>query len=146
MRATRLRHEFVELIPNELVEETLYISIPYATAMHLCACGCGHRVVTPLAPTDWRLIFDGESVSLDPSIGNWSFDCQSHYWIKDNRVLWARRWSRDRIDAGRADDRLLKRQHFGEPVSRAKDARVEKVAEAAPSGSWVRRWFGRRRG
>jgi Family of unknown function (DUF6527) len=36
-----------------------------------------------------RKIFDGRSISLDPSIGNWGFQCRSHYWIKNNRVVWA---------------------------------------------------------
>lgn len=75
MGAVRVRHEFVQFIPDVLDSEILYISIEYAAAMHLCLCGCEERVVTPLSPTDWRLTFDGESVLLHPSIGNWSFDC-----------------------------------------------------------------------
>ena len=59
-------HEFVEFIPEELKEGVLYISINYATASHLCCCGCGNRVVTPITPDDWKLIFDGVSVSLHP--------------------------------------------------------------------------------
>ena len=77
-----LRHEFVEFIPDKLADGVVYVSIPYATVAHKCCCGCGMEVVTPLSPTDWELIFDGESISLDPSIGNWSFDCKSHYWIR----------------------------------------------------------------
>jgi Family of unknown function (DUF6527) len=103
-----IRHEFVEFIPDALEEGALYVSIPYTTAAHLCACGCGHEVVTPLSPTDWQLIFDGETVSLKPSIGNWSFPCQSHYWIERNHIRWAPRWSREQIDAGREHDRLAK--------------------------------------
>jgi len=73
-----------------------------------CCCGCGREVVTPLSPTDWKPLFDGETISLDPSIGNWSFPCRSHYWIRENRVEWARRWSREEIEGGRARDRLRK--------------------------------------
>ncbi len=101
-------HEFVEHIPRELKNGVLYVSIPFATAAHKCCCGCGKEVVTPLSPTDWSLIFDGQSISLDPSIGNWSFDCQSHYWIKRNRVKWAARWSQEQIRAGRTYDRIAK--------------------------------------
>jgi hypothetical protein len=50
-----LRHEFVEFIPDELKEGTIYVSIRFATAAHLCCCGCGNKVVTPLRPTDWTL-------------------------------------------------------------------------------------------
>jgi hypothetical protein len=92
-----LTHKFVEFIPRELEVHTIYISIPYATAIHNCACGCGSRVVTPLSPADWRLIFDGRTISLEPSIGNWGFPCRSHYWIRNNRVVWSDDWSDDEI-------------------------------------------------
>lgn len=108
-----LRHEFVEHIPTQLEDGTIYISLQFATAVHRCCCGCGNEVVTPFSPTDWSLIFDGESVSLDPSIGNWSFACQSHYWISRNRVKWAPRWSKQRIRAGRAADSAAKVRYFG---------------------------------
>jgi hypothetical protein len=84
----------------------LYVSLPYATATHRCACGCGNEVVTPLSPADWQLHFDGVSISLTPSIGNWNFPCRSHYFIKHNNVQWARQWSQAEIEAGRANERL----------------------------------------
>ncbi len=108
-----LTHEFVELLPDSLEEGKIYISIPYATATHRCCCGCGNEVVTPLSPTDWKLIFDGQTVSLDPSIGNWSFPCQSHYWIKRNKVKWDNQWSNLKIEAGRAHDQAAKQDYFG---------------------------------
>ena len=107
-----LKHEFVEFIPAELRQGTIYVSIRFGTASHMCVCGCGNKVVTPLRPTDWKLIYDGKSVSLDPSIGNWSFACQSHYWIKNNRVRRAERWCKEHVDAGREHDRRVKREHF----------------------------------
>jgi hypothetical protein len=58
-------------------------------------------VVTPFTPKDWELRFDGETVSLSPSIGNWSFACQSHYWIRWNRIEWAPRWSAAQIGRAR---------------------------------------------
>ena len=112
MRHTTLTHKFVEYIPDELDNGTIYISIGFATAAHKCCCGCGEEVVTPLSPTDWKLTFDGETVSLFPSIGNWSFACQSHYWIERNRVRWAPRWSRGEIAAGRALDAREKERQF----------------------------------
>jgi len=74
-RQETLRHEFVEHIPEELEEGVLYVSITYATAAHKCACGCGREVITPFTPTDWKMTFDGETISLAPSIGNWNFEC-----------------------------------------------------------------------
>jgi hypothetical protein len=105
-------YEFVEFIPDAIEEGKIYVSIDYATVVHTCACGCGKEVVTPLSPTDWKLVFDGKTVSLDPSIGNWGFPCRSHYWVKNNRALWAEDWSQSRIDANRAHDRRAKRICF----------------------------------
>ncbi len=87
-----VNHEFTHHIPlgDQMEEGVVYVSMPYAIAVHLCCCGCGNEVVTPFHPKQWRLTFDGESISLSPSIGNWSFDCQSHYWITQDRVMWDR--------------------------------------------------------
>ena len=100
MRRTSFDHEFVEFIPSELKEGVLYVSVQYATAVHKCACGCGNKVVTPISPADWQLLFDGDSVSLMPSIGNWEFPCRSHYWIKSDKVRWAKAWTPEEVAAG----------------------------------------------
>jgi hypothetical protein len=97
MKRYDIAFEFVEFIPRELEEGKLYISTTYATAAHLCCCGCGLKVATQLAPFEWSLTFDGETVSLSPSIGNWSFPCQSHYWIRRNRIDWAGSFTPDQI-------------------------------------------------
>ena len=99
-----IRHAFVESIPTELEERVLYVTVQYCTAVHKCFCGCGQKVVTPLSPAQWRLIFDGETVSLEPSIGNWSFRCESHYWITSGQVKAAGHFTRERIIAVRAAD------------------------------------------
>ena len=113
MRRLHIQHEFVEFIPERLEQGKLYISIPYATATHLCCCGCGFEVSNPITPTDWTLSFDGESVSLTPSIGNSSFPCQSHYWIDQNRVCWESRMTRGLTDASRRRDVLAKNRKYG---------------------------------
>lgn len=107
-----IEHEFVEFIPSTLVPGKLYISIPYVTAAHKCCCGCGEEVVTPFSPTDWRMTFDGRFVSLEPSIGNWSFACKSHYLIINGRVHWAQEWTQELIERGRERDRINKAKHF----------------------------------
>jgi hypothetical protein len=108
----RLNHEFVEFIPEELQERTLYISKKYGTAVHKCCCGCGHEVVTPLSPVGWRLTFDGKTVSLYPSIGNWSLPCKSHYFITRNRVEWSYEWSEEAIALGRERAASAKEIYF----------------------------------
>lgn len=109
-----LNHKFVENIPDEVEEEILYVSIPYETVIHKCCCGCGKEVVTPLSPTDWSLIFNGEAISLKPSIGNWSFECRSHYWIKKNKVVWGETFSSFKIEIVRNRDNVDKQDYFGQ--------------------------------
>jgi hypothetical protein len=113
MKLQTIRPKFVRLIPETIEDGILYISIPFATATHKCACGCGEEVVTPVRPADWALTWNGEKVTLKPSIGNWSFQCQSHYWIIENRIVWARKWSPKQIEAGRAIDRNAKARYYG---------------------------------
>jgi len=112
IRHYRLEHRFVTSIPRQLEPGVLYISIECATAIHACCCGCGGEVVTPLTPTDWQLTFDGETVSLWPSIGNWNFPCRSHYVIERSEVIQALPWSDRRIAQGRFRDRLAKSRYY----------------------------------
>ena len=103
-----LQHKFVELIPDIIEDGVLYVSIKYCTAIHKCVCGCGNEVVTPISPTDWKLIFDGKTISLFPSIGNWNFKCQSHYWIEKDKIIYAEKWDKKEIQAVRNKDKKRK--------------------------------------
>lgn len=103
--ASHLRPEFVEFIPDRLESGVLYISRRYATASHLCCCGCEREVVTPLNPAKWRITERAGKVSLTPSVGNWSFPCRSHYWINANCVQWASVMTPEIIQAVQARDR-----------------------------------------
>lgn len=105
MRQSAYSVEFVEFVPNPRQEGVLYVSIAYKTAVHSCACGCGNKVVTPINPAQWGFCWDGDDVTLTPSIGNWQFPCRSHYWIYMGEVIWAPAWSRKRVSAGRERDR-----------------------------------------
>jgi hypothetical protein len=89
---------FVEAVPEVLEKGRLYISTRFRTASHLCACGCGSKVVTPIKPRKWRFTYDGETVSLAPSIGRWQLPCRSHYWIRNNKVVWSRKFSPEEIE------------------------------------------------
>jgi hypothetical protein len=104
MNRIALTHQFGEYVPSVLADSVLYISLPYRTAVHLCPCGCGNKVVTPISPADWQLTWDGETISLSPSIGNWGFPCRSHYWITSSQIRWASQWSDSRAVAGRERD------------------------------------------
>jgi Family of unknown function (DUF6527) len=132
MRHRTLEHRFVRNVPRELEPGVLYISMEYATAVHSCCCGCGDRVVTPLTPTDWRMTFDGESVSLDPSVGNWNQKCRSHYVIRRNRVLEADTWSNAQVEAERRRDKKAKAAYFGKTAD-AQTSPVPQMDDRAPN-------------
>jgi hypothetical protein len=104
MKATTLSSVFVDSIPANLEPQTLYVSLAYCTAVHLCACGCSSKVVTPLGPNDWVLTFDG-TVSLRPSVGNGQQPCRSHYYIRHDRVDWLPRISARATAGALARDR-----------------------------------------
>ena len=112
-RVLNIKHEFVEFIPKERQEGVLYVSIPYATAVHNCFCGCGLKVVTPISPVGWQLTFDGETVSLFPSVGSWNFPCRSHYFVRCNTVVWGENMSQYEIERGRVRDQKARDEHFG---------------------------------
>jgi len=107
-----IQFKFVEFIPSDLQEGVLYISVEFKTAVHKCVCGCGNKVVTPLTPTDWEITFNGKTISLSPSIGNWNFECKSHYFITRNKIRFSRRWSDWEIEGGRKEDSDNKESYF----------------------------------
>lgn len=80
-----IEHAFVDVLPGALAENTLYISGTHNVAAHLCCCGCGAEVITPLSLAGWSLQYDGR-VSLYPSIGNGALACRSHYVIRTSQV------------------------------------------------------------
>lgn len=112
MLHNHLEHRFVEHIPERLEQGVLYICMEYATAVHSCCCGCNGEVVTPFTPTDWSMTFDGETVSLSPSIGNWNFACRSHYFIRRGRVVEAMSWTDEQVEDGRRQDRDVKASYY----------------------------------
>lgn len=108
----RLDIKFVEGIPEFLEEGVLYISIRFKTTSHLCACGCRERVVAKLSPEDWSLLYNGCDVSLRPSIGNWNFECRSHYFVRNNNIVWAGDMSEQKISTGRQANARRKKVAF----------------------------------
>lgn len=82
----RLEIKYVTLMPDLLEEGVLYISLKYEIAIHLCACGCGNKTVTPFSM--WNFTGSDNNITLSPSIRNSSFACNSHYWISKSEVVW----------------------------------------------------------
>lgn len=112
MKMEQLKHRFVEHLPNTLQPGVLFISMEFGTAAHSCCCGCGLEVITPFTPTDWKLVFDGETISLSPSIGNWNQPCRSHYIIRRNCIVWAGLWTEEQILAEEKRNRKAKQKHY----------------------------------
>lgn len=138
-----LEHRFVRNIPEELEPGVLYVSMEYGMVSHSCACGCGEEVTTPLTPTDWHLVYDGEAVTLNPSVGNWNLACRSHYVIRRGHVIEAGPWSEREVAAERARDRASKARYYGTadlPVEIAE----QQEAVPAPAVGWferLKRWL-----
>jgi len=139
-RRTSIVAAFVESAPDQLDDGVIYVSLRFNTAIHKCLCSCGLEVVTPLSSAAWQLTRRGDAISLYPSIGNWSFRCQSHYWIKNNRVIWAEKWSRTKIERSRARDIRDLAAHFAPVV--ATDTNVA-ATSAAPDQRRLTRWWSR---
>jgi Family of unknown function (DUF6527) len=136
----QITFEFVDTVPPTREEGKLYISIKYRTAIHSCFCGCGMKVVTPIRPTGWQLTYNGEAVTLYPSIGNWSFKCRSHYWIRDNQATPAGPMSRHEIDAGRSRDAASREDHL---ATKAAPLPASEAAAPTPRVGFWRRLFRR---
>lgn len=117
MRYDHLDHRFVLEFPEQLDPGILYVSMEYGSVTHSCCCGCGQEIVTPLAPTDWKITYDGETISLHPSVGSWTLPCRSHYVIRHNRVIEAPPWSERQVAAERERDRRAKARHFEPEVT-----------------------------
>jgi len=121
----RIELRRVEFIPKILEPGILYVAEELGAAAHLCACGCGAKVRTPLGPTDWSLVETPRGPTLRPSIGNWQQHCQSHYWIRNGEILWARRWSKEEIAEGRKAERSRADQHYAS-LARRRERRTLK--------------------
>lgn len=110
---THLQPEFVTSFPTPMERGVIYVSTEYNNCGHLCACGCDQEVFTPLSPAQWTLTYDGENITMHPSIGNWSQPCRSHYFVHRGHIRWARDYTELEIAANRNRDRaLLKGRYF----------------------------------
>jgi hypothetical protein len=113
-------------MPTELEPGVLYLSEEFGTAAHLCPCGCGSKVRTPLGPTEWSFVETRLGPSLNPSVGNWQQPCRSHYWIDRGEIRWAAEWSNEQIEDGRRREQLRRASYYDEI--------------AQPAGALARLW------
>ena len=137
-----ITHRFVERVPSPLEDGVVYVAIEFGTVIHKCCCGCGDKVVTPLTPVDWTVTYDGQSISLHPSIGRWSAPCRSHYWIRNNHVIWSAEWSKDKVNALTRHEAGLRDDYFGSSQDRPRREGDGKPDQGPERRRW-RDWFKR---
>lgn len=124
----------VEYVPKELRPGILYVAEEFGAAVHLCACGCGEKVSTPLRPTEWTLTVSRNGPSLDPSVGNWQLPCRSHYWIREGKVAWAGQWTPAQVASGRRAEEERRRAYYA--------ARIPKRGGLLQRmWRWITSWF-----
>ena len=85
--------------PSTLEEEVPYVSDEFYAAAHICACGFGSKIRTPLGPEKWSVKETRTGPTVRPSVGNWQKACRSHYFITGGEVEWLRAWSEDELPA-----------------------------------------------
>ena len=126
----KLRPIFVEVLPETGAIKTgeLWITHKHRTVNLRCPCGCGGLTVLSLHPSRWHVYFDGKSVSLKGPTGGsvWANSgCGSHYYIRNNAVIWLGRIDPDRhseyadVERVRMLDSTSSRQTLGSRLRRA---------------------------
>lgn len=125
----------VRYMPKELKPGVLYVSEEFGTAAHLCACGCGAKIRTPLGPTEWAIEETDSGPTLHPSVGNWQQACQSHYWIYQGEVIWSADWTPEQIAAGRRGEEERRGAYY-DALDCQRGGRLRRF------GRWVKSLFG----
>lgn len=110
MELTEFKMQVVNRVPEKLEFGSLYVCFDCNVVIHLCACGCGEKVVLPIAPEWWSVFYDGETISIEPSIGNFQFPCRSHYWIRKNKLIWADDFNQ--VNKKQPKHQIKKRERF----------------------------------
>jgi hypothetical protein len=111
-KLSRITLQRVHYMPKELEPGILYFSEEFEVAGHLCACGCGNKVMVRVGPTEWSVEEHVDGPSLRPSIGSWQIPCKSHYWVEKGTIRWSRRWSPAQIERGRRAEEAHRRAYF----------------------------------
>ncbi|EKN4026669.1 hypothetical protein DVQ44_03455 [Yersinia enterocolitica] len=112
MKLSQIKLMHVDTMPKILENGILYYSDKYGTAAHICACGCGQKIRTPIGPTEWSLTESSQGPTLNPSVGNWQKECKSHYFIRKGKIEWCGRWTEEQINKGREREELARAEYY----------------------------------
>lgn len=135
MKLEHITLQRVEFMPKQLEPGILYVSEKYGAMAHLCACGCGAKIRTPLGQTEWSVKETASGPSLWPSVGNWQQACKSHYIIDRGEIIWCGSWTPEQIMAGRQAEESRRKAHY--------DAMYAKDGWLYRFWNWLKRLFDR---
>ncbi|MGP2715699.1 DUF6527 family protein [Serratia marcescens] len=108
----------VDSMPRELEPNILYYSERFGTASHLCACGCGAKIRTPIDVNEWSIVKTEQGPTLHPSVGNWQKECKSHYYIRKGKIVWCGAWTEKQIQEGRYREQQARIDHYNRIYSK----------------------------
>ena len=141
MKINTIRPEYVTQFPRTFEDGVLYISEEFETAGHMCCCGCGERVITPLNPAKWQIRKDGNKVSLSPSVGNWNYACQSHYWISRSKVIETKKFDARTIQAVQRRDRRDMERYIERTNATMTSPKMQKPSLWEKLTDWLKKLF-----
>lgn len=133
-KLSTIKLERVHYVPKSLEPGVLYVSEEFGAAVHLCACGCGSKVSTPIGPTEWTLQQSAEGPTLSPSVGSWQLPCKSHYWISGGKIVWSSQWTREQVAAGRRGEQRRRQAHY-QAIDRARGGHLRRLWR------WIKSFF-----
>ena len=79
-------------LPRRLGNSLFVVGSPPKWAVLRCPCGCGERIDVNLMKSKaprWTLELEQDGASLNPSLWMPADKCESHFWIRRNRICWA---------------------------------------------------------
>lgn len=78
-------------LPRRLGKTLYLVGEPAKWAVLACPCGCGDRIDVNLMksrPPVWTLQRANGQISLSPSLWMPPEKCGSHFWVRNNRIVW----------------------------------------------------------
>lgn len=118
MKTLNIKLVEVDSMPRELEPNILYYSERFGTASHLCACGCGAKIRTPIDVNEWSIVKTEQGPTLHPSVGNWQKECKSHYYIRKGKIVWCGAWTEKQIQEGRYREQQARIDHYNRMYSK----------------------------
>ncbi len=84
--------EYVDLMPEKLDPDTIYISDEYQSCQFICPCGCNQRTHIPFIRKGTRgeshlwTLSDSDGITLKPSLRQMT--CKAHFFLNNSKVTY----------------------------------------------------------